>query len=792
MKKNSYLRKRIALFIIVALTFSASGSVVPTNLGMHTKSINLLETQRVAQKTEGLAQQKAIRKANFESTATMLYEKGVPFDPYILLEDDWKKKLEPILDQMPEMKEVRYHTKPLQGVQFADTLYLPEKVILSGDTVILANKVVFEGKNTLIKGPHNITLLPTRQVGVLGGALPKHLRKSGLVIDQLKQEDVPEVTKGNITIDTSGIGYKDWLASIGGEQKLKAVIRSLYNSDKNVRESARREFNSLRQINSTGLKNIKQSNSTGLKKTKQRRLEFTSADDSGTFGKNLIKAQYFASNGAPGRYSEWMSAAILQNDTSGAPGAMGNEGQPGAPPTPPDPPFHPKAANGTCSLDSNTRHGQQGTDGATAGDPGPAGTGGQGIKGGDAGGQDVTIPDNDSNNWNFQAHGGQGGKGGPGGFAYTGLRGGEGGPGGDGANCNCLQGGAGNGGKGGTGGTGSDGSRGGDGGPGGDGGNGNTVNVSRPGDSCFFGTIAWNIFKGGVGEPGDGSPSGSPGPAGFVGSGGAAGSNGNCPQSNGVSNGNGDPGYPGSPRSPGGPGNNTGVNPGTDGSYNPTKRNCPDEQSDYCGFGASCNPTYAQLQGCNGSWDCNSCECLWGSPILLDIAGNGFALTDAVNGVDFNLSGRVVERWGWTAPGSDEAFLFLDRNGNGVVDNGIELFGNFTPQPPPPPGEFKNGFLALAVFDNPANGGNGDGQIDNRDQIFSLLRLWQDINHNGFSEPNELYALPNLGIGILDLDYKESKRTDQYGNKFRYRAKVKDVRGAQVGRWAWDVFFVKQ
>jgi hypothetical protein len=176
------------------------------------------------------------------------------------------------------------------------------------------------------------------------------------------------------------------------------------------------------------------------------------------------------------------------------------------------------------------------------------------------------------------------------------------------------------------------------------------------------------------------------------------------------------------------------------------------------------------------------------SPILINLDGNtsNYHLTSANDGVKFDISGqRVAEQISWTRANSSVAFLVLDRDGNGTIDSGKELFGNATPRPSG--GRYENGFEALKEFD-----GNGDGSVDDNDPMFGQLRLWLDANHNGLSEPSELLTLTKSKIASLSTTYREGHRVDQHGNQYKFvGTALIDKRRRDVTLRIFDVFFVR-
>jgi hypothetical protein len=175
------------------------------------------------------------------------------------------------------------------------------------------------------------------------------------------------------------------------------------------------------------------------------------------------------------------------------------------------------------------------------------------------------------------------------------------------------------------------------------------------------------------------------------------------------------------------------------------------------------------------------------SPIVINFENGDYRLTGKNAPVLFDMPGNGHPVLiGWTAAGADEAFLWLDRNHNGKVTSGAELFGNFTPLKS---GRMAiNGFEALAEFD-----ANRDGIIDEHDPIWSRLMLWRDLNHNALSESSEISPLDASDVTAIDLDDHWTGRHDPWGNAFRYKSliSIRNRSGHAVRkRPVYDIFFV--
>jgi hypothetical protein len=179
-------------------------------------------------------------------------------------------------------------------------------------------------------------------------------------------------------------------------------------------------------------------------------------------------------------------------------------------------------------------------------------------------------------------------------------------------------------------------------------------------------------------------------------------------------------------------------------------------------------------------------------PVVLDLEENGFHLSSPSDPVSFDINADgILDTIAWTQRGEDDAFLCLDRNHNGTIDNGSELFGYATPLRSGAPAEI--GYRALAELDDPASGGNGDGKIDTGDRMFHDLCAWIDRNHDGISQPEEIYTLDQVGVVALGYDYKTLRLVDAYGNLFRYVSQVEMRSPAgRINSWpTFDVVFAE-
>lgn len=193
-----------------------------------------------------------------------------------------------------------------------------------------------------------------------------------------------------------------------------------------------------------------------------------------------------------------------------------------------------------------------------------------------------------------------------------------------------------------------------------------------------------------------------------------------------------------------------------------------------------CDGMCATLSGGDGGGEPDNDGTCGGSPIVIHLERGVPQFSSASQGVVFDIYGTGPMLTAWPVNTATTGWLVLDRDGNGQIDSGLELFGNHTILSDGTAAS--DGYAALAELD-----ANHDGWIDAADPGFGRLRVWLDRNRNGRTDANELVTLGSAGVERLSVDAHVSRKVDRWGNGFHLFAKVEPLPHVNIERLSWDI-----
>ena len=205
------------------------------------------------------------------------------------------------------------------------------------------------------------------------------------------------------------------------------------------------------------------------------------------------------------------------------------------------------------------------------------------------------------------------------------------------------------------------------------------------------------------------------------------------------------------------------------------------------------SPAWCELQYVEGASQSSSGGFLQ-TPLLLDLGRNGFNLGDRGVGVNFDIPATGKPNFvQWVANNTDDGFLVLDLNNNGIIDDGAELFGEGTTLKLDGQ-KASNGYIALRQYDLAALGGNEDNLINKKDKIWNSLKIWVDKNADGFSQSDEITSINHHALQQISIKPRSTQnvnvRVDAAGNTIPFWSwVVQDVNKGPKRLKMADVYF---